>query len=199
MLHPSRNESLPSHPHIILLLVKYTKLFPKTLDQQWIKQLMEILLLDTITCKLSSRRDRNLKEVSAPSVPYAHRKDREVNQLGSCSRCGSQRCGLCKIGILVETNKSCSFTVIFKYRIFRPLNCISVNVIYKIDCILCKLGYIGSTSKQARTKWANHKYDIKNSGIEQSGLTDYLHKGVHHINLLSKNWEIFEWFHLIKW
>ena len=60
---------------------------------------------------------------------------------------------------------------------FRPLNCISVNVIYQIDCILRKLGYVGSTSKQARVRWAKHKYDIK---IEQSGLTDHLHKGVHH-------------------
>ena len=136
--------------------------------------LKEILPLDTI--KLSSRWDRNLKEILAPSVPYAHRKDRE----GSCSRWGSQRCVLCKTGILVETNKFCSFTVRFKYRIFRPLNCIFVNVIYKTDCILCKLGYIGSTSKQARTRWAKHKYDIKNSRIEQSGLTDNLHKGVHH-------------------
>ena len=102
----------------------------------------------------------------APSVPYAHRKDREVNQLGSCSRCG---CGLCKIGILVETNKFFSFTVRFKYHIFRPLTCISVNVIYKIDCILCKLGYIVSMSKQARTKWEKHKYDIKSSRTEQSG------------------------------
>ena len=83
----------------------------------------------------------------APSVPYAHRKDREVNQLGSCSRSGSQRCGLCKIGILVEINKFGSFPVRFKYRIFRPLNCISVNVIYKTDCILRKLGYIESMSK----------------------------------------------------
>ena len=86
----------------------------------------------------------------------------------------------CKIGISVETNKFCSFTIRFKYRIFRPLNCISVNVIYKIDCILCKVGYIGSTSKQARTKWAKQKYDIKNSTTEQSGLTDLLHKGIHH-------------------
>ena len=116
----------------------------------------------------------------APSVSYAHRKDRELNQLGSCLRYGSQRCGLCKIGILAETNKFCSFTVRFKYRIFRPLNCISVNIIYKIDCILCKLGYIGSTSKQARTRWAKHKHDINNSRTEQSGLTDHLHKGVHH-------------------
>ena len=137
------------------------------------EQLKEILPLDII--KLSSRRYRNLKEMLAPSVPYAHRKDREVNQLGSCSRCG-----LCKIGILVETNKFCSFTIRFKYRIFRPLNCISINVIYKIDCILCKLGYIGSMSKQARTRWAKHTYDIKSSRIEQSGLTDHLHRRVHH-------------------
>ena len=59
--------------------------------------------------------------------------------------------------------------------------CISVNVIYKIDCILCKLGYVRSTSKQARVRWEKHRCDIKkNSRIEQSGLTDHLHKGVHH-------------------
>ena len=50
------------------------------------EKLKEILPYHTI--KLSSRRDRNLKEMLAPSVPYAHHKDREVNQLGSCSRCG---------------------------------------------------------------------------------------------------------------
>ena len=82
------------------------------------KQLKDILPLGTI--KLPSRRDRDLKEMLAPSVSYAHHKDREVNQLGSCSRCGSQRCCLCKIGISVETNKFCSFTVRFKYSIFRP-------------------------------------------------------------------------------
>ena len=66
------------------------------------EQLKEILPLDTI--KLSSRRDSNLKGILVPAVPCTHCKDREVNQLGSCSRCRSQRCGLCKIGILVETN-----------------------------------------------------------------------------------------------
>ena len=45
---------------------------------------------------------------------------------------------------------------------------------------MCKLVHIWSTSKQARTRWAKRKYDIKNSRIEQSGLTDHLHKGVHH-------------------
>ena len=88
--------------------------------------LKEILPLDTI--ELSSRRDRNLKEMLTPSVPYDHRQDREANQLGSCSRSECQRCGLCKIGILVETNKFCGFTVRFKYHIVRPLNCISVKV-----------------------------------------------------------------------
>ena len=86
------------------------------------EQLKEILPLDTI--KLSSRRDRNLKEMLAPSVPYAHRKDKQLNQLGSCSRCGTQRC---KIEILAETNKFCSFTIRFKCRIFGPLNCVSVT------------------------------------------------------------------------
>ena len=43
------------------------------------EQLKEIVPLDTI--KLSSRRDRNLKEMLAPSAPYAHRKDKQLNQL----------------------------------------------------------------------------------------------------------------------
>ena len=72
----------------------------------------------------------------APSVPNAHREDQESDQSGSCSRRGSQRCGLCKRGILPETSKFCSFTVRFKYRIFWPLNFIPVNVVYKIGCIV---------------------------------------------------------------
>ena len=88
----------------------------------------------------------------APLVPYAHLKGKQLNQLGSFSRSASQRCDLCKIGILAETTKVCSFIIRFKYRIFKPLNCISVNVIYKLDWILCELGYVGSTSKQARTR-----------------------------------------------
>ena len=69
--------------------------------------------------------------------------------------------GLCKIGILAETNTFCSFTVRFKYRIFMPLNCIFANVIYKIEYILCKLGHVGSNSKQSRTRETKNKYDIK--------------------------------------
>ena len=65
------------------------------------EQLKKILPLDTI--KLSSRGDCNLKKMLAPSAPCADCKDREINQLGSCSRSASQRSGLCKVGILAET------------------------------------------------------------------------------------------------
>ena len=45
-----------------------------------------------------------------------------------------------------------------------------------------------STSKQARVRWAKYKYDIKNSGIEQSGLTDHLYiKGFTVNSLLNKS------------
>ena len=157
---PSKQKCITSfkptyHPVISEIHKIIRKNFRSAVDS--CELLKEILPLDTI--ELSSRRDRNLKEMLAPSVPYAHRKDREVNQLGFCSRCGSQRCGLCKRSFSLENNKFCSFTVRFKYRIFRTLNCISVNVIYKTDCILCKLSYIGSTSKQASTRWEKHKYD----------------------------------------
>ena len=134
--------------------------------------------LDTI--KFRSRKDRNLKEVLSLSVPHAHRKDQESNQLGSCSRYGSQRCGLCKTGIQLKPMNFAVLPLDLNIVLLCLKNCISVN------CILCKLGSIWPTSKQARTRWANHKYDIKSSRIEQSGLTDHLHKGSTIINLLSK-------------
>ena len=124
-----------------------------------------MLPLDTI--KLSSKRDQKRCWMLALSVLYAHCKDQESNTVGSCLRCESQRCDLSKIGILTETNKFCSFAIRFKYRIFRPLNCVPVNVIYILDRSLCKLGYVESTLKQGRTRWATHKYDIKNSRTEQ--------------------------------
>ena len=68
---------------------------------------------------------------------------------------------------------------IYKHHISRQLNCTCINIIYKIDCILCKFGYVGSTSTDARNKWSKHKYDIKNDRIEQSGLVDHLHKGLY--------------------
>ena len=83
--------------------------------------LKRTLPVDSI--ELSSKRDRNLKEILAPAVPHAHRQKRK--EKGACSKCCNQRCGLCKINILVETNRFSSFTVKHKYRIFRQLNCTS--------------------------------------------------------------------------
>ena len=108
----------------------------------------QILPIDSI--KLSSKRDSNLKEILAPAVPHAHHQERKEN--GAYSKCSNRRCGLCKIGILAETNRFSSFTVKHKYHIFRQLNCISINIIYKINCVLCKLGYVGSTSRDARNR-----------------------------------------------
>ena len=64
---------------------------------------------------------RFLKGIFGTCVTSESNKDKQLNQLGSCSKCDGQRCGLCKIDILAETNKFLSFTVRFKYRIFRPL------------------------------------------------------------------------------
>ena len=77
--------------------------------------LKQILPVDSI--KLSSKRDRNLKETLAPAVPHAHRQTRKGK--GACSKCYNQRCGLCKIGILAETNRFSSFTIKHKYHICR--------------------------------------------------------------------------------
>ena len=106
-----------------------------------------------------------------------------------CSKCYDQRCGLCKVGISEETNRFSNFTIKCKYHIFRQLNCTSFNINYKIDCVLCKLGYVSSTSKDARNRWSKHKYDIKNHRIEHSGLVDLLHKGLHQDQCFEQNLE----------
>ena len=87
-------------------------------------------------------------EILAPAMPHAHRQRR--NEKGVCSKCYNQPMVyvICKIGILAETNRNNCFTVKHKYHIFRQLNCI-----HKIDCVLSKLGYVGSTSRAARNRW----------------------------------------------
>ena len=123
---------------------------------------------------MSSKRDRNLKETLAPAVPHPHCHERKKKC--ACAKCYNQRCGSCKISILAETNRFSSFAIKHKYHIFRQLNCTSIDIIYKIDCVLCKLGYAGSTSRNARNRWSKHKYSTK---MEQSELINHLHKGLH--------------------
>ena len=149
--------------------------------------LKQILPIDSI--KLSSKRDRNLKEILAPAVPHVHHQKRKEKD--ACSKCYNKRCGLCKISILAETNRFSSFTVKHKYNIFRQLNCISINIIYKIDCVLCKLGYVGSTSRDTRNRSSKHRYSIKHHKIEQSGLVDHLHKGFHENQCFEINLSIY--------
>ena len=63
--------------------------------------LKQISPVDSI--ELSSQRDRNLKEILAPTVPHARRQKRK--EKGACSKCYNQRCGSYKVGILAETNR----------------------------------------------------------------------------------------------
>ena len=137
--------------------------------------LKQIFSVDSI--KLSSKRNGNLKDILAPAVPHAHRQ--KGKEKGACSKCYNQRRGLCKIGILAETDRFSSFTVKRKYHIFKQLNCTSINIIYKIDCVLCKLGYAGSTSRNARNRWSKHKYDIKIIGLNNLGWLIICNKGLH--------------------
>jgi len=42
------------------------------------------------------------------------------------------------------------------------INCNSHNIIYAIQCRKCKLLYVGQTSKNLKTRFSNHFYDITN-------------------------------------
>ena len=47
------------------------------------------------------------------------------------------------------------------------LNCASANIIYLITCRICKLQYVGETSRAANVRWSEHLYKIRKEETNQ--------------------------------
>ena len=52
-----------------------------------------------------------------------------------------------------------------------PMNCLSKNVIYCINCKKCQQIYIGQTSRQLKDRFSEHKTSVRNSKKKRLGTT----------------------------
>ena len=96
---------------------------------------------------------KNLKD----SKVVRHRKLNTIRQCKPCTADTSKKC--CK-----QMNNTTSFrsNVTGKeYHIFHECNCQSRNIIYLMECSLCKLQYIGKTQTQLERRINGHRSDVK--------------------------------------
>ena len=121
------------------------------------------------------RRQRNLGEIISPSKPV--REARAVVQ-GGCYPCNAPRaCTLYQYGALQRVNSVVSRYDGVRHYIRKRIDCNSANVIYHILCPCCNSSdYVGST-KNMKSRWSKHKYDIRNGNWTACGLTN--HAGDH--------------------
>ena len=74
-------------------------------------------------------------------------------------RCGERRCQVCTH--LTTGSSFASNTTKKTYTIDYELNCNSNNVIYLLNCKVCGIQYVGSTSTKFRLRFNNHKGRIR--------------------------------------
>ena len=122
------------------------------------------------------RRQRNLGEIISPSKPV--REARAAVQ-GGCYPCNAPRaCTLHQSGALQRVNSVVSRYDGVRHFIKQRIDCKTPNIVYYILCP-CRNSsdYVGS-SKNMKSRWSTHKYDIRNSNWTACGLSR--HFGQHH-------------------
>ena len=124
------------------------------------------------------RRQKNLGEIVAPSKPV---RVARLPVQGGCFPCDAPRaCTLHQSGALQRVNSVVSRYDGVRHFIRKRINCNSPNVIYYILCP-CRnpADYVGST-KNMKSRWSKHKYELKNSNLTACGLTRHFgesHRG----------------------
>ena len=80
--------------------------------------------------------------------------------LGGCNYCVSKRCDLCK-NFMKQTKTAYSFHTNSVFNIKQNVNCESLNVVYIINDLVCKVSSVGCTSDSIKVRFRNHKSHIK--------------------------------------
>ena len=117
------------------------------------------------------RRQRNLGEIIAPTKPV---RQARVAVQGGCYPCNAPRsCTLHQSGALQQVNFVTSKYDGTRHYIRKEINCSTPNVVYHIYCP-CQPSsvYVGSTVNM-KTRWSQHKRDIRNHRWTACGLTKH--------------------------
>ena len=173
-INPQKFTSLPKEPQKLQIPIITTQnpnnpeVFPriKTLFQNCTGKTM-LELQDKYRLIKSKRQPRNLKKILTKAAFM-----NKVDAPGS-SKCDSNRCGTCP---LIQVTSTFTFNHIPQtpFRIEKPLNCTSKNVIYVITCPGCNKEYIGQTS-DLRKRVTIHKQQIREPQNRKLPVSKHLH------------------------
>ena len=92
----------------------------------------------------------------------------EINiQCGSSGRCDGKRCGICNF--IQETSSFSYKDLQNKYTIKGGrLNCNSRNVVHLVQCRICNMQYVGSSTTKFRFRFNNYRYCHRKYSSNQS-------------------------------
>ena len=125
------------------------------------KNLRELFQEQTIN---AFKRNKNLKEI----IGGTHIENGKVKKFnippraGKCAPCLSSTRTL-SCNQVLTTNRFMSQQTKRTFNIFVNLNCKSEYVIYLMECILCKMQYVGKAETAFNLKLNNHRKDTKKS------------------------------------
>ena len=111
---------------------------------------------------MAFKRNRNLRDLIGQKTllnDKVHRNKDIRSRKGWCSPCNTRRNNLCcsQIG---DTNKFQSNVTKEKFKIFHRVNCRSKFVIYLLECILCKIQYVGKSEWPFNIRINKHRDDV---------------------------------------
>ena len=102
---------------------------------------------------IAFRRCKNLKDILV-RARLSSEGNGGTDKKG-CSRCGKSRCQVCHV--MSNSEHFHSNVDSRKYRINYSFNCDSSNVVYLLECTVCGVQYVGSTSTPFRLRFNNYK------------------------------------------
>ena len=138
----------------------------KIVNKHWNLLQIDNNIKDTFTERpiVAYKRNKNLKELIGGNViennVKVSSKTKNNNVVGRCEPCnGRSDCLCCKQ--LKNTDTFASDQTGKSYKIFHNVNCKSGNVIYLMECVLCKgKQYIGKCEWSMNRRVNSHRNDV---------------------------------------
>lgn len=110
---------------------------------------------------VSYRGNKTLKNLIVPSKLKTSPITEENRPVFGSFKC-KDNCKLCK-SFMESPDKIRSFHTDREFNFEHALDCKSMNIIYKLDCLPCMRTSIGSTKNAMNSRWPGHKSHIRKS------------------------------------
>lgn len=136
---------------------------------------------------VSYRGNKTIKSMLVPSklagASTVQLKDEPLVPVGGSFPC-TKGCKFCKL-FLDSPAQIWSYHTEQKFNFKYNITCETPNIIYKIDDVMCKKTYVGSTVTGISKRWSNHKSHIRN-GVSSCELTSHFCSESNNVHALSK-------------